>query len=129
LPEAEASIAQLKEIDPEAVERANTFFPYAQFQGEKRDGSTDQDLAAAEAADTEPSNAMPAAETMATPANTVAETVGTSSDGSLTTMEKQADGRRSKWFYVLPILIAIGLVIRLLMSKRQHAVAATSESR
>ena len=42
--EAKTAIEDLKKIDPEAVQRAESFFPFTQFAGEKRgDDSTDDD--------------------------------------------------------------------------------------
>ena len=56
LDEAKLAIEDLKQIDPEAVERAESFFPYTQFAGPARN---EDDTTAAAEGETQPTDAAP----------------------------------------------------------------------
>lgn len=57
---AQQAIEELKEIDAEAVERANSFFPFTQFAGPDRNATDDNQVATSDAADSATTEADPA---------------------------------------------------------------------
>lgn len=123
LPAAEAAIEQLSQIDPEAVERANTFFPYAQFEGEKRGGeATDT---AAEVDGQGPTDPSPSVQ------DELAEDDQLANPGeSLAQQERSepASGGQNVWFYVVPIGLTLGLLFGSLLVRRNKQTPETTAS-
>ncbi len=106
----------MREVDPEAVERANTFFPYAQFEGEKR--STTSDEKPADGADQlADSTVVESPEEFSIEKPPVPAEIQNRSNS------------RSPWFYVVPILIALGLICGSLLGKRRQAAEVASGTR
>ncbi len=64
-PDAQVALQELEAIDPEAVQRASTFFPFTQFAGPKRDtsqGAGTDETTAPTAADANVNQAIPVQE-------------------------------------------------------------------
>jgi hypothetical protein len=130
LPAAETMIAELKKIDSDAVERANTFFPYTQFEGEKRGGTAGEESPEAAAG----ASAAPKRIEDMTPKERE-EVYGISRHRDRTNdtrprsvTRKPIRRAKNMWFYVVPIAVAMGIVCNSLLGKRSQVDVSESEN-
>ena len=125
LPQAKKMIDELAKIDKSAVERANTFFPYTQFEGEKRGESGESDDG-----ETSGEKALNKLETTKQDLKNLSPKELEDKYGISRHRPRQGysydkpttrDIHRTKniWFYVVPIALALGLVGTSMMKRKE----------